>query len=84
MNDYKKNKSIAVAKKIYNTYISPNCRSPINIEGSTRDDIIKNISERKFSENMFDVARDQIYLLIAIDSYARYINSEYFKTFSDV
>ena len=82
--DYKKKRNKEKAKRIHDLYIAPNCRYPINLQGITREAIAKSIRERKFSKKMFDAARDQIYVLMAMDSYMRYINSEYFKTFNDI
>uniref|UniRef100_UPI00398EBB6A regulator of G-protein signaling 21-like n=1 Tax=Pristiophorus japonicus TaxID=55135 RepID=UPI00398EBB6A len=75
---YKKIKSptklASKAKKIYSRFIKVESPKEINIDFTTRENIIKNIGEPTHSS--FDPAQKIIYCLMAKDCYPRFLRSD--------
>ncbi|CAK7307798.1 Regulator of G-protein signaling 21 [Vulpes lagopus] len=79
--DFKKTESAekiaSKAKMIYSEFIEADAPKEINIDFSTRDLISKNIAEPTLK--CFDEAQKLIYILMAKDSFPRFLKSEIYK-----
>ncbi|XP_037352596.1 regulator of G-protein signaling 13 [Talpa occidentalis] len=68
---------IARAKKLYKIYIQPQSPREINIDSSTRENIIRNIQEP--TQTCFEEAQKIVYLHMERDSYPRFLKSEMYQ-----
>lgn len=71
----------AKAEKIYGGYIDRDCRNMVNLEGHTRIAITREFTKGSPSRTVFKEAQDQIFVLLKMDGYYRYINSNYYKRY---
>ncbi|KAJ6656224.1 hypothetical protein lerEdw1_004014, partial [Lerista edwardsae] len=70
-------KRLSVAQKLFMEYIQPQAPKEINIDSSTRDDIITNIQEP--AQSCFDEAQKIVYMHMERDSYPRFLQSEIYQ-----
>ena len=64
---------------IYSNYVKINSNDEINIAGHTRRKIDESIKDLIFSENIFDEAQEEVYKMMNIQSYPRFLVSDIFK-----
>jgi hypothetical protein len=60
------------AVKIFNSYIGPKARTPVNISGSLSEAIATKINSGDISQGMFREAAEQIFWLMKSDSFVRF------------
>ncbi|XP_067939884.1 uncharacterized protein [Watersipora subatra] len=65
------------AEEIYNRYLSDRATTPINIDSLARKQIKEDLL--RASDNIFDHAKTQIYILMKTDSYRRFLKSDLSK-----
>lgn len=70
----------ADGEKIYAKFININGRYPMNIQGTTRDAIVKKIKGGVFDASLFDEAQNEVYLVLRMDNFGRYVNSKAYKS----
>jgi hypothetical protein len=62
------------AVDIYNKYLSPNSRTPVNIDGNLQLSLSSRFEREDISRDMFDEAQLQIYVLMKTDVFIRFQN----------
>lgn len=72
-------KRFSVAQKLFKEYIQPQAPKEINIDSSTREDIITKIQEP--TQSCFNEAQKIVYMHMERDSYPRFLQSEIYKSF---
>ncbi|XP_066480640.1 regulator of G-protein signaling 13 [Tiliqua scincoides] len=73
-------KRFSVAQKLFKEYIQPQAPKEINIDSSTREDIITNIQEP--TQSCFSEAQKIVYMHMERDSYPRFLQSEIYQSVS--
>lgn len=66
-------------KQIYDEFMAPDGKSPINVEISTREQVEKMLREGKRKRYAFSAAEDDIYYLMERDAYPRFVRSDFYK-----
>ncbi|NWR83861.1 RGS13 protein, partial [Furnarius figulus] len=70
-------KRIAMARKLFTSYIQPQAPNEINIDSPVRKAITRNIQEP--TESCFDEAQRIIYMHMERDSYPRFLESQFYQ-----
>lgn len=52
----------------------------MNIQGKTRDAIVKKMKGEVFDASLFDEAQNEVYLVLRMDNFWRYINSKAYNS----
>lgn len=68
---------VSRAKKLYKIYIQPQSPREINIDSSTRENIIRNIREPTAA--CFEEAQKIVYMHMERDSYPRFLKSDMYQ-----
>uniref|UniRef100_A0A0N5AIF9 RGS domain-containing protein n=1 Tax=Syphacia muris TaxID=451379 RepID=A0A0N5AIF9_9BILA len=66
-------------KQIYEEFMAPDGRSPINVEISTREQVDRMLKEGTRKRYAFTAAEDDIYYLMERDAYPRFVRSGFYK-----
>jgi len=72
------NEKIMLGKEafsIYERFIQINAKEEINLEAGIREEIESKLAEGTISPKLYEAAQDNIYLLMANDSYQRFLKS---------
>ncbi|KAL1236072.1 Regulator of G-protein signaling 1 [Trichinella pseudospiralis] len=77
IEDFKQRK--ALATEIYRTFISPDAKTEISIDGSIRAEISHNYEQAE--KNLFEKAEKFIFELMKRDCFPRFASSSFFKDF---
>uniref|UniRef100_A0A4W6F947 Regulator of G protein signaling 4 n=1 Tax=Lates calcarifer TaxID=8187 RepID=A0A4W6F947_LATCA len=75
--DYKKtapSKLMTRAKQIYQQYVEADAPNEVNLDAATREETRQNVENA--CPSCFDEAQRMIYVLMAKDSYRRFLNSK--------
>jgi len=64
--------------KIYNDYLKPMSSKEINIAGQTRRKIEEDLFNNEAKDDVFDMAQNQVFLLMHRQSYPRFLASDLF------
>ena len=79
--EYSKNPSNQAAINLYELYLSEKAALQVNIPGTMRSEIKKNIDAGEGGPDVFIMADKEIYKLMVRDNFARFRKSDLFKTF---
>lgn len=61
------------ALRIKNKFIGTNSRSPVNIAGVVVEQIQQDFTQDKIDTKIFDTAREQVYHLLKVDPFPRFV-----------
>ncbi|NXG56048.1 RGS13 protein, partial [Hemiprocne comata] len=70
-------KRMAVARKLFTSYIQPQAPNEINIDSPARKAIIRNIQQP--TQSCFDEAQRIVYMHMERDSYPRFLESKFYE-----
>jgi len=61
------------AKRIFNTFLSPDASNPVNIPSDVHDKVTQDFEDGEFTETMFDDCKMAVCKLLALDCLPRYL-----------
>jgi CRP-like cAMP-binding protein len=78
---------VETATKLYDSFISDDCETPINVAHRVRDEIIDIMTSENMSSkvhpDMYASASQEVFILMEKDSFARFKSSKLFQQFLD-